>query len=391
MPARRCETDLLLACARTDRSSETASRIGALVQEGIDWERLLRMAQMHKLMPLLYWQLSGIPPENLPADILKRLRDHFNANHLRNLFLTGELLKLSDELGSRGIPALPYKGPVLASLAHGNLAFREFGDLDILVPKCDVLKARDVLVSLGYVPQRGVPETQEAALLRYDREYIFLRDNGSVVELHWTVAPRAISFMLDPACFWRRTMRVSLGGSTVSTLSREDTVLTLCVHGASHLWGCVAWICDVAELVRVSEDLDWEELFAQASATNTRRMLLLGLSLARDLLDAELPEEVSREASADAAVERLTRKVREHLFNESLTLSLSSDGLARWRYHLQMMERSQDKLRYLARRVTTPTLADWEHVSLPTTSLYRLFRLIRLSGELGRSFARRLQ
>ena len=53
-------------------------------------------------------------------------------------------------LESNGINAIPYKGPVLANLAYGNLSFREFGDIDILINKSDALKAKEIMISNGY-------------------------------------------------------------------------------------------------------------------------------------------------------------------------------------------------------------------------------------------------
>jgi len=46
---------------------------------------------------------------------------------------TGELLKLLNLFAAHGIGVIPYKGPTFGSCRLGNLALREFTDLDILV------------------------------------------------------------------------------------------------------------------------------------------------------------------------------------------------------------------------------------------------------------------
>jgi hypothetical protein len=383
------EHELLLCCARTARSPETAGRIATLLREDLDWKRVLRLAREHRLSSLLYWQLSGACPEAVPKDTLSQLRDGFGANHLRNLYLTGELLRLLKELEGSGIPAIPYKGPVMAAAVYGNLALREFGDLDILVRKGDVLKAREILTSLGYESHYRMTPAQEAFLLDYDRQYTFLRDDGCVVELHWTVAPRPVYFLLSPEYLWERAERVALGGANVASFSAEDLLLILSVHGAVHLWERIGWICDIAELVRGAESVDWERLVERARALSCKRMLLLGLLLANDLLDAVPPEKVLREARAEAEVNALAADVQARLFSEDPGARELFEGSARWQFHFRMIERLRDKLRYCVHRATTPTLSDWELVQLPVILFpcYPLLRPMRLGEKLKRSLS----
>lgn len=389
----RSDFELLLCCARTSQDPVDSARIQTLLRKGIDWEYVLPLAERHGIAPLLYWNLNATCPDAVPANVMARLRDHFHANGRRNLVLTGELLKILDALEERNVAAIPYKGPVLAAVAYGNLALREFGDLDILVRKDDAIKAREVLTSLGYSPQYRMTQAQEAAFLNYDRQYTLIRDDGCVVELHWTVTPRAIYFLLDPEYLRKRAGRVALGGVTVPSFSPEDLLLILCVHGSAHLWERIGWICDIAEVVRVSGNVDWERLVKRASELNCKRMLLLGLFLAHDLLDAHLPEGVLREARADAQVKALAAQVHRRLFAEDPGARELFEGSALWQFHFRMIEQLRDKLRYCIHRATTPTLSDWELVQLPTVLFrcYPLLRPMRLGGKLGSRLAERLR
>jgi hypothetical protein len=144
---------------------------------------------------------------------------------------------------------VPYKGPVLATSVYGNLALRQFVDLDLMIHRHDVLEAKEVLASLGYRPQYQLTRAQEAALLASQCEYAFTHEDGeSTVELRWEITEH-FSFPLDTERLWERLEQVPLGGDNVPTLSPEDTLLILCAHGAKHLWERLGWICDVAELV----------------------------------------------------------------------------------------------------------------------------------------------
>lgn len=387
------EIELLLCCARVGDSPRSTERAASLILRGVRWDRLLRAASRHGVVPLLYRQLDRAHREAVPHGVLEQLRDYSRSTRLHNLRLTGELVGLLNTLEARGIQAIPYKGPILASLVYGDLSLREFGDLDILVPESRAPEASELLLSLGYAPEYELTGAQRAAFVSYERQYLFAREGGAAVELHWTVTPRSVSFLLDPKQLLARAERVSFAGRETLSLSPEDLLLTLCVHGSAHRWERLGWICDVAELVRTAGDVDWDSLTARAAASHTRRMLLLGLLLARDLLDAEVPERVLRQARADAVVTGLAETVRERLFSEEYDPESVDEDAVRWRFQLRMLDRARDKIRYCVNQVTTPTLLDREFMPLPVAlyPLYRVLRPIRLGSNLCRRLMERFR
>ena len=393
------EAKLLLCCARTSKSANSASRIAALLREDIDWVRVLELARKHRVTPLLYWHLGADDSGTVPKHVLEVLRAHFHDNNLRNLSLTGELLKITRAFEAKGIPVVPFKGPTLAVLAYGSLGLREFADLDILVRKQDVSRARELLTSMGYRRQDRVAGAQEAAFLRTRREYVFTREGGVVVELHWALTPRILAFRLKPEDLWDRVEKFTLGRDTVLTLSTEDTLLFLCVHGSKHFWYRLAWICDVAELLRArGETMDWDRLTERARQQGAQRTLFLGLSLANELLGATLPRKISEKMRDDRAVKPLSRQVQEWLFQEpGETSDVFAKGLAEESgfhpFRVRVRERLRDKALYCARAALTPTPEDWELLPLPQPffPLYYVLRPIRLSGRYGQRLLGRLR
>ncbi|MFX0202085.1 MAG: nucleotidyltransferase family protein, partial [Candidatus Hodarchaeota archaeon] len=161
----RPEIGLLLSYSHPRIDSKHAERIKELCQNNMDWDYLLRLADRHGLMPLLFHRLNSICPEAVPGSILSRLKNHFNANLGYNRFLTGELLKLLSLFENHGILAVPFKGPVLASSVYGDLSLREFSDLDILIHKGDFMNVKNLLLSEGYVSVDGLNATQEETLM----------------------------------------------------------------------------------------------------------------------------------------------------------------------------------------------------------------------------------
>jgi hypothetical protein len=156
----------------------------------------------------------------------------------------------------------------------------------------------------------------------------------------------------------------------------------LCVHGAKDLWGQLKWICDVAELLRVYKGLDWKKTTELAYDSGGRRMLFLGLLLAKDLLDTPIPEEIRKGIESDPEVRRLATKVEEGLFKRS---NGSVGILKRSLFYLRVRERLRDRIRYCTDLAITTTPGDWALLKLPRFLfpfyfLIRPFRLIKKYG-----------
>lgn len=386
----RPEAELLLCCARTRMDPARAGRVKALLQKDIDWTYLLRTARAHGMMPLLYWHLNATCPEAVPKTTLDQLRDHFHANARRNLFLTRELLGLLEMFEAYGISAVPFKGPVLTVALYGNLALRQFSDLDILIHKQDVTRAKTLLISQGYRADLHLTGVQETAYIHSHYDYDFHRQDGEFfLEIHWAVVPRYFSFALDSEHLWQHLEPLSLGGKEVLTLSPEDLFLSLCVHGAKHCWERLGWICDIAELIRVFQGINWGRIMEQANILGCERMLFLGLFLASDLLGTVLPEEVWQKVQSDPKVKSLAAQVRAQLFQDA---SGPPGILANSLFHLRARERLGDRVRYCLGFAMTPTAGDLALLPLPAAlfPLYYLLRPIRLAGKYGLKLMRQI-
>ena len=283
----RPEVELLVCCARTCVDEERTEQIRALLREDINWSYLIKIALRHGIMPLLYWNLNTICPEAVPKATLSQLRDYFHNLAQRNLFLTGELVKILLLLESHQITAVPLKGPVLAASAYGNLAFRQFYDLDILVHERDVRKAKGLLISKGYQPNIHLSEPEEEDSLFQWCDYGFVHnEKGTLVELHWRFTPNYFPFTPESDRLWERLESVSLADTSVLNLSPEDLLLYLCVHGCKHVWQRLAWITDIAELLRHPQ-LEWRRVTEQA--TRLGSCLLYTSPSPRDKRQSRMP------------------------------------------------------------------------------------------------------
>ena len=110
-----------------------------------------------------------------------------------------------DLLKSKDIVAIPYKGPVLTIQTYGNLAFREFDDLDIFIQKNNILIAKTLLIQHGYLPQLKLNKDQDDLHLKFQREYKLINPKNEVsVEIQWSFSGMCCSFQIDPSFLFKK-------------------------------------------------------------------------------------------------------------------------------------------------------------------------------------------
>jgi hypothetical protein len=367
---------VLLAGCRARPSDADLAMVRTLASGSVEWAWLLELALRHGVGALLYQSLHAAG--GAPEDMLERLRAAVQAQTQHALRQTGELLAIAGDFGQAAIPLLALKGPALAALAYGNLAFRSSVDLDILVRRADLPRAMRAFERRGYHLVEQLALAQTSAYQRAQHHYSFVRGEH-LVELHYELRERCFGYPLHTDALWGRAAPVQLAGGTLLAPCHADQLVSLCMHGAGHSWERLGWICDIAELLRLPHTLDWEALLNGMRVQGAERMLLLGLSLAHTLLDAPLPAIVLERITGDRAVSRLVAAVCRRLFAPR---SAERNLLETARFYTATRERQRDRLSYCARLLFTPTMGDWKMVALPErlSFLYYGLRPLRLLG-----------
>ncbi len=239
------------------------------------------------------------------------------------------------------------------------------------------MRARDVLIRMGYQCHPAWNGPGEKFLLRSQHNIPLTREGGRLlVELHWEVASEQFAPGLGAEQFWDRLQPLTLNDKRFRTLAPEDLLIALCVHGAKHLWERLAWICDVAELMKASE-LNWQRILERAQLAGHERMLGLGLYLAESLLGVPVPDPVGNVVINDRAIESLADEVMARLFNQT---TQHPAGVGRTLiFNLRTHGNLSSRIRY-CRFAITPTDADLGIIPLPYAlrSVYYLLRPFRL-------------
>ncbi|NNE99284.1 MAG: nucleotidyltransferase family protein [Pyrinomonadaceae bacterium] len=337
------ENNLLIALAGDKRNDE----IEALISRDIDWQYFVRLARTHYVTTLIYRNLRPWS-DQVPNEVLHALEHRAKKSAFRNLRFAAELKDLGKVLEGNGIGFLSYKGPTLSKLAYGDSGFRNFVDLDLFIRKSDFPKIKSVILENGGDNAWNLTEKQEEAVIEYYYEHPFWFGKRPVmVEVHWAFMESFFGFDFEQEDLFGRSQTVSVQGTDFPTLSNEDLLIVLCVHGSKHYWKRLSWISDIAMLSR-SQPIDWDIVLRRARKFGSLRMVSLGMFLANDMFQIEMPVEVQRQVEKDKKIAVLAEALKNEIFNGA-----DSAESVRSRIHLMMRERWRDKFKYSQRLFRT--------------------------------------
>ena len=283
--------------------------------------------------------------DGVPVPVLDKLRWLDRGNAQLTLRLTAELVRVLAHLKSRGIAAVPYKGPVLAQMLYGDVTRRQFGDLDVFLRRAEVSKALTAVQEIGYRPHLTLTACQERAYLRAGYEYALDGSHKSLLELKWNVLPDFFAVDFDLEGMFRRCVTMSLGGQTVSSFCAEDTLLILCVHAAKHGWAKLSCLCDIAALAR-NNGLDWKTVDREAKRMGIERILAVTFLLANRLLETPLPPTVAPYLREDSNVAALCDQILPRVEHAA---ELDIESASYFRFMMSLRERRGDRARFLWR------------------------------------------
>ncbi len=352
------------------------------VLHDVDFDILLGAAVEHGVRPALIRSLAhgawrGVPPE------VRSSLESFQRGHLvRTLAVSDELRRLAAAFARERIPFASFKGATLGVALYGDLAAREYNDIDIIVPPDRVADAERLLAGLEYRGLGG-EQTFRHAFQSFQGQYAFIRpDFDANVDLHWRFSGVHLPFPLDDREIWRRLGAVSIGGQSVPTLAPPDLALLLAGHGTKEFWRSLAWVSDFAMVVALHPELDWAALHDVARRRRSGNTILLGCALVAELMDVAVPPALRDTVARNDGVQARAAALVEQLRSGAPSLPTNPDFA-----DFDLCDRRWDRLKATARLGLLRTSGDYHAMPLPRPlwGLYYLTRPFRLTAKaLGR-------
>jgi hypothetical protein len=372
------EQRVLLLASRDRWDARSLDTIAELIAAGLDWTTLVSLALHHRVAAALLQPLRQPAVRPLvPDDIATALAHYVDTARERNQYLASELAAMLSALADAGVEALPLKGAVLGELLYRDLGQRPPGDIDFLVRRRDVTRTCEVLESSGYrrVGTAGIrTAVQHEVYRQYQCEYVFVRDAPTIiVEPHWAVAQHVRALDLDYEAQFAHAQPAVLAGIPVRVHAPDDLLLLLCVHGTKHEWERLGWIRDLAALLEQASalGLDLERALDHARRQGCARIVLAGLEVARQLLDASLTDGVRRAIHDDRVIAAMVDEVRKRLF----VSGRPPDNARVTSFGYRMHDRAANRIRYVARTLLMPRAQHIGMVALPSALAWGYYPL----------------
>src|SRR5690242_187004 len=98
------EFDFVVACCAD--TLDGGDRVRTIASSSLDWDRVLALAQRHRVTAQVYERLRRPTPcgvRNVGSDVGEKLRSHYQNNARKALSFTGELTRIVSHLESSGI------------------------------------------------------------------------------------------------------------------------------------------------------------------------------------------------------------------------------------------------------------------------------------------------
>jgi len=370
------EFQLALACARWPQEDIDRAEIRRLANETLDWEWFLRIIERNQIAPLTYHNLHEALPDERRSGLLGALRGRALANAGLSMSQAGELVRVCESLRRVGLDTVALKGVALSASVYGSITMRSCGDIDLLVSEAHVFDVERILADLGYIrsePAAHLTPRRLKHYFKYHKHFTYFSEaRASQLELHWRLVDSPLLCEKDTPI--PQTTPVALGCGVVSTLSRNEVFLYLCVHGAIHGWPILKWLADIRAMLTImtADDL------AQIAELASKRGLMAELCAALILVDlflkvepptAELPDE------PNPATERIVEMAKRLLTAKDYCLEIRRPPrLAMFLYDLQLRSSWRYGSEGIRRALFFP--ADWYWIDLPD-ALFPLYAVVR--------------
>ena len=170
--------------------------------ENVEWEYFFEILKEHKIQPIIVNNLikyvKNELPETIREDLIKKMKT-------ATFFYFSKVKQLKECISffkENNIDVIPWKGIVLSEEIYGSFNLRQSSDIDIIVRKKDLFKAKNLMLNKGYLPLWKMDDKQEQLYIRDRHSYELIKPNHVDVEIHWRLAKKQYLLNISMDDFW---------------------------------------------------------------------------------------------------------------------------------------------------------------------------------------------
>jgi hypothetical protein len=331
------ENELLLSCSCINPDKD---RIKDILSNRLNWDYIGANAGRHGISSLLYRNLSNFDDLGvIPDKVMKHLKGQYFGTIARNRRHYDELRQILQSFKDAGIPVIILKGAAFAEIVYHDIGLRGFNDIDIMVRKEDLQKAKNTAIDAGYALDK-IPEAIYEKF-GYNLHYI----KKTTLEIHWNITRRTGSeryTKIEIEELWKNVISSKVLDFDILVLSPEDQLLHLCIHLAGHRYNRVIWFCDISEIIE-HYNVNWELVLKNAKKYRAQAYLYYGLYFTSKLLDADVPANVLQKLKPNNFDKKLFFSINKNIISGKKNILSQITPL----FKLLLIDSYLDRLRYI--------------------------------------------
>ena len=281
------EEQILFLISRCNPGPQSIDHISHLIASGevtIDYSRLIQMASIHGVAPIIYTHLKKF--DSVPDELIRKLKNIYLEATSFNIKKGHETLIIVNALKSNNIEAIPFKGAIASELIFGDPALYYGTDIDILVKLSDLQRSKDILIKLGY----QYNQESEADLLSSHYHFVFIKDQH-VVELHWNLVKRY--FKLSPDFWWQNTSSIKYMNQSILCLDPGKYLLYLIFRLHSHMFYPLKFFVIVSEVCNTYYSaINWNHLLQCAKDIRMKKLIHFSLRFLKDYFGTTIDKNI---------------------------------------------------------------------------------------------------
>jgi len=368
---------LIIESCKTKQNKEL---IQDLIAQIDNWKQLINLAHVHGVFPLVYHALKRYT-EFIPSHTILRMKS-YNINIVkRNMLMSTELLKITKLFNTLDIKNISFKGPTLSQLAYKDINLRQYSDLDILIDEDNIYNIVELLLQNGYTSSSPITLLNNKTFCQLDNDFsIFTSKTNILIELHWRLFRKKIGKHKTFQEYHDNKTMVQISNAKIATLSLENLLVYLCIHGSKHAWERLEWVKDIDALIsKEYANINWDITLAIAKEMDSQIAFLSSLNLSHFLFHTNLPdfllEKVDTHKMNKLTVEALTfisnAENKEDSYNYYRKVML---------FQTKLLNTKTKQLKYILNAYFSITRNDYIAFPLPKdlTFLYYFFKPFRV-------------
>lgn len=293
--------------------------------------------------------------------------------------MTIELINIIKLFRKNNIKLIAFKGPTLAQLAYGNIALRQYSDLDILIDYKDLSRIIMLLEKNNYTLEYHLLEYQNKNLKNLVHDFaVYSKSNNIRIEFHWRLTSG--EFYIDTKSWdlLNYPNYILINQYKIPSLNNEKLLVYLCIHGYKHMWERVEWLVDINKL-HINNNLNWKEIIELSEQLNAKKILLSSLYLCNQLLNMKLPQTITEQIFSNYILNKISNRMLQKIIESYNYSKVSSHSKHLSLIQFYMLENTKSRLLYITIPFK-PTEEDYKIIIIPKylSFLYYFIRPINI-------------